>query len=122
MAKQLGQIYVKSTIGGITFYKMDNTFYARTKSSLDRKRVKRDKAFRRTRWYTGRFGRASKLASAAYDLLEPEKKDMLLYRKWMGMAAKMTYSGKTETEVEVLLFMEAEMVLGIPQKTKKRNY
>lgn len=44
MAKQIGPVFITGTIGDICFYKMDGQYYARMKSSLSSKRVKRIKA------------------------------------------------------------------------------
>lgn len=42
MARQIGDIIITGTIDDITFYEMDGKGYARHKSSLTGKRVKRD--------------------------------------------------------------------------------
>jgi hypothetical protein len=59
MAKQIGFLKITGTLGDITFYELDGEFYARKKSSLDGKRVKKDPRFRRTMYEAGEFGKAS---------------------------------------------------------------
>lgn len=63
MAKQVGPYFIKGCIDTICFYEIDGQFYARMKSSLDGKRVKKDPAFKGLMRYAGMLGQASKLAS-----------------------------------------------------------
>lgn len=74
------------TRGCITIYKMYDRYYARAKSSLTGKRVKKDKAFRRTMDNANRLAAASRIASAVYRLVPAESKQHTLYRKLTGMA------------------------------------
>lgn len=99
MAKQVGLIKIKGTIGGICFYKLDGTHYARTKSSLSGKRVKTSEAFRETMRYAGLFAKASMIGSTVYRMLPKVEKDRKLYRQLTGKAMKMLRDGLTEKEV-----------------------
>jgi len=45
VAKQIGATKITGTIQNICFYKMEGQYYARQKSSLTGKRVKKDPAF-----------------------------------------------------------------------------
>lgn len=63
MAKQVGPYFIKGCIDNICFYEVGGQYYARMKSSLDGKRVKKDPAFKGLMRYAGMLGQASKLAS-----------------------------------------------------------
>lgn len=60
MAKQVGIIRLKGTIGGISFYKTQDGHLAREKGGVDANRIKNDPAFQRTRENGSEFGRAGK--------------------------------------------------------------
>ncbi|TAN15269.1 MAG: hypothetical protein EPN37_09945 [Chitinophagaceae bacterium] len=69
MPKQCGPIRITGTIDNVCFYKMDGVYYARMKSSLTRKRVLKNAAFRLTRAHAATLGEASKIASRVYRLI-----------------------------------------------------
>lgn len=58
MANQDGIFKIKGTLGGVTFYKTKDGHLAREKGGVDKKRVARDPAFKRTRENGSEFGRA----------------------------------------------------------------
>lgn len=62
MAKQKGTIKLNGTMDDLTFYKMNGEFYVRRKSSLNKKRVKKDNAFKNSREASNEFGASAKLA------------------------------------------------------------
>ena len=103
MARQIGSILVEGTIHGICFYKMDDSFYARAKSSLDGKRVKTDKAFTKTMINANRLGSASRLSSKAYRVLRPLQKNVSFCRSLTSMAMRLLKEGKSEAAVETHL-------------------
>ncbi len=103
MAKQIGPFKLQGCYDNICFYKMDGQYYARTKSSLDGKRVKKDPVFGETMRYATLFGRASTLAAMVYRALPPGKKEPGLYKKLTGQAMRMLKEGKTEREVMDML-------------------
>lgn len=72
MATQIGLLQIIGTVHGICFYKMDGTYYARTKSSLSGERVKTDPVFAETMRHAKQMGNASKIASAIYRQTVPE--------------------------------------------------
>ena len=74
MAKQCGPIPIVGTVGNLTYYKMMGEFYVRMKTSLDRKRIKRDPAFARFRAHGQLFGQASRIASNLYRMLPKEER------------------------------------------------
>ena len=121
MAKQVGPFKLQGCYDNVCFYKMEEQYYARTKSSLDGKRVRRDPAFKETMRYAGLLGRASKLAAMVYRVLPQEKKEPGLYKKLTGQAMRMLKEGKMEKEVlELLQPMEVEKV-SVPVVAKKKN-
>jgi hypothetical protein len=103
MAKQKGPKFITGTIGGLTYYKLEGTYYVRKKSTLSRKRVKRSPAFQRTMEYAGLLGQASKLASVAYRMLPREKQKVERYRGMTGKAMQLLKEGLDTEEVQARL-------------------
>jgi len=121
MAKQVGPFKLQGCYDNVCFYKMEEQYYARAKSSLDGKRVRRDPAFKETMRYAGLLGRASKLAAMVYRALPQEKKEPGLFKKLTGQVMRMLKEGKTEKEVlELLQPMKVEKV-SVPIVSKKKN-
>ncbi|MFC0773053.1 hypothetical protein [Terrimonas alba] len=119
MAKQIGPFFIRGTIDGICFYKMDGVYYARAKSSLDRKRVKRDPAFRETMRYAGLLGKAAKIAAAIYRKIKEDGKGLVSYRQLTGQAMRLLKENKTVEEVRDLL--QRQWVKDIPVVLAKEN-
>ena len=69
----------------LTFYKMNGQYFVRSKSSLTRKRVKRDACFKKTREFAVKLGRASSIASLVYKQLPEGWRLHSLYRKLTGI-------------------------------------
>jgi hypothetical protein len=104
MARQAGNLKIIGTIDGITFYKMKGDYYARTKSSLDRKRILRDPSFERFRECSKVFGKASKLASQLYRLFPKEMRKHGVYGNLTGEFNLLFREGKTpEQAVEIMM-------------------
>ncbi len=97
MAKQTGPVKIVGTIGNICFYEMDGEYYARLKSSLKGKRVKKDPAFQLTMMYAGWLAKASKIASVVYASL-PEKEHQQ-FRAMTGIAMKMLKAGAAPEDI-----------------------
>lgn len=93
MGRQTGTIKITGTKGNITFYRMNGKYYARKKSSLTGKRVKKDPAFKLTMMYAGWLKKASKIAAAVYQLLNEEEREHSQYRTMTGIAMKMLKAG-----------------------------
>ncbi|MRG45165.1 hypothetical protein GFS24_08565 [Chitinophaga sp. SYP-B3965] len=93
MARQIGIKKITGTKGNITFYKMNGEYYARMKSSLKGKRVKKDPAFRLTMMYAGWLKKASKIASVVYRALPEDEREHHQYRTMTGIAMKMLKAG-----------------------------
>lgn len=107
MAKQSGPVYITGTVAGICYYRLNGKYYARRKSSLSRKRVKRDPVFSRTRKYAELLGQASQLAAGVYRLLPRDKKKLALYRAMTGQAMTMLKRGMSVEAVREKLQQEA---------------
>lgn len=80
MAKQAGLFKITGCIDNLCFYEMGGDYYVRSKSSLDRKRVKTDPAFKRTRYYADVMGRASSMASSIRRCIPGWESNKQLYR------------------------------------------
>lgn len=90
---------MKGTIAGICFYKLDDHYFARTKSSLTGKRVKTSKVFRETMKYARLFAKASVIGSAIYRMLPGYQRHRRVYQQLTGKAMKMLRDGLSEKEV-----------------------
>jgi hypothetical protein len=89
MAKQIGLLQIIGMIHGICFYKMEGTYYARTKSKLSGERVKNDPAFAETMRCAKRMGNASKIASVLYRQFVPvHERSRERYRVVVSMVMK----------------------------------
>ena len=106
MAKQTGIFKIIGTIGGITFYEMDGEFYARKKSSLDGKRVKRDPKFKRAMEEAIGFGKASAAARAVYWALPEAMRVHGFYGRLTGRMRKLMRAGRTAQEAQLQLLRE----------------
>ena len=84
MAKQKGIIKVNGTIGDITFYKSQDGYLVKEKSSIAASRIANDPAFQRTRENGNEFGRAGKagklLRDAVRNQLQNAKDNRLVSR------------------------------------------
>ena len=103
MACQAGLIKITGTIGDITFYKLEEEYYLRKKTSLNRKRFLKDPAFAGSRIRSAQFGVASSLASRFYRSLPKEKKGHGIIGKLSGMANTLLQQGYTTDETLTLL-------------------
>ncbi|HEX4849589.1 MAG TPA: hypothetical protein VFV08_02230 [Puia sp.] len=99
MAKQCGITKITGTIDWITFYKMGDEYYARKKSSLSAKRVKKDPAFSRTMEEANLFGRSSKLAAKLKVGLTREERKKIRHGKLTAQVKQLLVAGKTEQEI-----------------------
>lgn len=93
MAKQAGPYKVIGCIDNLQFYKMDGKYYARKKSSLTAKRVKKDKAFELTMAFADMLGIASKIASSVYRQIPGEERKHSYFRKMTGIAYSLLKEG-----------------------------
>jgi hypothetical protein len=114
MAKQTGIFKIIGTIGDITFYEMDGQFYARRKSSLDGKRVKKDPKFKRTMEEAIGFGRASAATREVYWALPAEQRLHGVYGRLTGRMRKLMREGRTAKEAQLQLLRELCAEAGVP--------
>jgi len=104
MAKQIGFIKVRGTIGDITFYKLNGGYYARRKTSLCKERVLRDAAFAGSRRSSALFGMAAKLAKIVYRRLPIQKKRHGMIGKLTAKANRLLHGGMlADDALELLL-------------------
>ncbi|GAA0563607.1 hypothetical protein [Chitinophaga japonensis] len=99
MARQRGPHYITGTYNGICFYRMEGQYYARRKSSLSGKRVKRDPSFTLTMAYANIMAQASQLAAGVYRQLPPARRKHALYRALTGQAMQLLKAGKDAAAV-----------------------
>jgi hypothetical protein len=78
---------------------MNGQYYARKKSSLSGKRVKRDPKFENTRRYAGYMAQASQIAAAVYRSLPKEERQHALYREMTGKALQLLKEGLEEAAI-----------------------
>ena len=107
MATQIGLLRIRGTISGICFYCLNGQYYARQKSSLTGKRVKKDPAFAETMRYAGLLGKAAKIASEKYKLVPKEERSRNKYRALVGMVMqelKMVKTVKESSAIHELVF------------------
>ena len=103
MAKQVPPFFFTGTFGDITFYKMYDTYYARMKSSLSRKKVLTSPRFALTRMHANQLAEASRIASKLYRQIPKEEKNMKLFRAIVGQAKILLAQGENkETVLEIL--------------------
>ena len=103
MAKQIGDIIIVGTIDDITFYGMEGKGYARRKSSLTGKKVKRDPQFTRTMQSAHRLGKGSQLASKVYRSLPRQEQVYALFKELKHIAILAIKEGKNDAEAMALL-------------------
>ena len=103
MAKQVGSIFLTGSLSDLCFYEMDGKHYVRAKSSLSRKRVLKDPAFKKTRENAGLLGRASAIASRFYRSLDREKRNRRLYQMLTGRVMEQLKNSKNEQEIILML-------------------
>jgi len=104
MGKLREGIEFTATIGNTCFYVVNKRTIIRTKSSLTRKRVLKDKAFAPTRKYAGNFAIACRIGSVIYKSLPGDIRGRWIYRSLTGEAASLLYKGYEEQKVKDILW------------------
>ncbi|MEI9911756.1 MAG: hypothetical protein WDO71_20170 [Bacteroidota bacterium] len=110
MAEQTGAVKITGTIYDICFYQMDGKYYARLKSSLSSKRVKRSAAFKNTMLYAALLANASGIGSVVYRALPKERKERKgrkVYQQLTGKAMQLLKNGIAKDTVIELLKKDA---------------
>jgi len=103
VAKQIGPYKITGTIDTICFYEMEGQYYARQKSSLTGKRVRKDPAFAGTMQSANLLGKASKLASLIKRSFPKEEQCRELFQMLTGKVMRMMREGFGEEEIKVML-------------------
>jgi len=103
VAKQAGPYKITGTIDNICFYQMEGQYYARQKSSLTGKRVKKDPAFARTMVKAHLLGKASKLASLIKQSFPKEEQGRALFQLRTGKVMRLMKEGFGEEEIKAML-------------------
>lgn len=118
MAKQVGQLLIEGCIDNVCFYKLEGSYYARMKSSLSGKRVKKDPAFAGTMKSANLLGRASSLVSPVFQRLSKTERDRDLFRQLTGFVKGLLKEGTPVEEVQALLLDRLE---GLKQADRGRQ-
>ena len=118
MAKQIGPTLIEGCFGNVVFYKLGEYYYARMKSSLSGKRVKKDPAFKKTMEYAGLLANASTIASEIYSLTPLKKKERGTYRRLVGRVMNLLKEEKTKDEIIQELSVKKKIILS---KTIRKN-
>lgn len=104
MPEVFAPFIIDRTIGNLTFYRMEGKNYVRKKSSLTRKKVLHSPRFQRTRHYAALMAKASKTGSIVYKALPAHWRQFWMYRSFTGEALTMLKAGKTEQQIQQLLW------------------
>ena len=108
MAKQSGHIFITGTIHDVTYYKMYDTYYARMKSTLSRKKVLTSPNFALTRMHASQLAEASRIASQLYRSIPKEKRSRPMFRAFVSKAKLLLAEGKSKEVVLEMLFNELD--------------
>jgi hypothetical protein len=103
MARQTGDIKVVGTIEGLSFYKMRETYFVRTKSSLTGKRFWKEQAFEGSRKSCSLLAKASALTASFYKSYPKDKKTRGLFNTMTGKVKLWLKEGRTEAQALLLL-------------------
>lgn len=103
MAKQAGAYRFIGTVDELSFYKMNEEYYVRLKSSLTGKRFWKDRAFEGSRRSCNRFGEGNRLASKLYKMIEEDKRVYPLFCFLKRRAILLLKEGVSVDEAEKVL-------------------
>ncbi|GEP52589.1 hypothetical protein FNO01nite_32610 [Flavobacterium noncentrifugens] len=117
MARQMGLIKLKGTIGGMTFYKTSTDGHlVREKGGIDKNRILSDPAFQRTRENGSEFGRAGKagkmLRTTLRALLLNSADGRMTSRLHKAMVKVIQADVTNERGLRNVIDGEAELLLG----------
>lgn len=102
MARQLTG-FITGTYDDLTFYKMEEQFYVRMKSSLTGKRFWQERCFEGSRQSADRFGKGNNLASKVYQSIDAEKRVYNLFCFFKRRAIAMLKAGRSLEATEGIL-------------------
>ena len=116
MAKQKGIIKIKGTIGDMTFYKTQDGYIVKEKTSLEGSRIASDPAFQRTRENGSEFGRAGKagkvLRNAIRNQLQNAKDNRVVSRLTTEMLKVIKADATSTRGLRNVIDGETEMLEG----------
>jgi hypothetical protein len=116
MAKQRGIIKIEGTLGDITFFKSQDGYIAKEKTTISAGRIASDKAFQRTRENNAEFGRAGKagklLRNAIRTLLQNAKDRRVVSRLTKEMIRVIKADATSSRGLRNVVDGEAEMLQG----------
>jgi hypothetical protein len=103
MAKQSGEYRFRGSIDCLCFYKMNDAYHVRLKSTLTSKRFWNDDAFEGSRKSCKRLAEGSRLASEVYKMVDEEKRVYKLFCFLKRKAILLLKEGVCVEEVQELL-------------------
>lgn len=123
MAKQSGEYRFIGSVDGLCFYKVQDDYFVRLKSSLSGKRFWKDAAFEGSRRSCKRFGEGNRLASKVYQMIEEDKRVYRLYCFLKSRAILLLKEGASVDEAEKVLkdYLAAFGLIEIEAGKKEQN-
>ena len=118
MARKAGPIFITGSIDNLCFYKMGGQYYVRKKSSLDGKRVRRDKAFAVTMKNAELMGKGSSVASSVYRLVPVSCRGIVLFRAITSAAISLLRKGDLDRDGVVLVLKRKFVESCCPKPTQ----
>lgn len=103
MARQSGEYRFRGSIDCLCFYKMNDAYYVRLKSTLTSKRFWNDDAFEGSRKSCKRLAEGSRLASKVYSMVDEDKRVYKLFCFLKRKAILLLKEGVYVEEVAELL-------------------
>lgn len=103
MAKQAGECRFIGSVDELCFYKVQDDYFVRLKSSLSGKRFWKDAAFEGSRRSCKRFGEGNRLASKVYQMVEEDKRVYRLFCFLKRRAILLLKEGVSVDEAEKVL-------------------
>ena len=115
MARQRGLFPLRGTVGEITFYQLNGVYRIRRKTSLDKRRLKKDPAFANTRRSSERLSQASTIGREFYRKIFPHQLHNGL-KTWHPIWRRTIQMVKAGMEKEAILEQLKVEFLPNPQK------
>jgi hypothetical protein len=106
MARLEKGLHFRGTVGDLVFYQRWGTTYVRTKGSVTRERVLKNREYATTRQYANKMALASRIASPVYRALPADRRARWIFRTITGDAASLLYKGMNEKEVADTLWQK----------------
>lgn len=124
MAKQEGILPIRGTIGNLTFFKSQDGFMVKAKSSIAKERIETDEAFARTRENMAEFSRAGKGAKlvrvALRNSLSKTKDRLMVSRLTTNMLLVVQADAKSDRGQRNVIDGEASLLQGFDFNIKAK--